>query len=80
MGFIWIIFILVTPMSYSQSPAKKELRVQRICDQPKIDGVLSESFWQDTGVDTGFVQYEPYNGAAPTFPIVNSMISSLLSE
>jgi len=67
-GFIWILFILVTPMSYSQSPAKKELRVQRICDQPKIDGKLTEAFWQEAGVAAGFVQYEPYNGAAPTFP------------
>jgi hypothetical protein len=58
---------LIASWSYSQSTIKKELTALRVCDKPKIDGKLSEECWQAADAATDFVQYEPYNGAAPTF-------------
>ena len=60
--------VLMIQAAYGQPVAKKELKALRVYESPGIDGVLSEAFWQDAEVATGFVQYEPYNGAAPTFP------------
>jgi len=60
--------VLVTPLVYSQSGVKKELKALRISEKPKIDGDLSEECWKVADVAMDFVQYEPYNGATPTFP------------
>ena len=53
--------------SFSQAIPKKELKALRISEEPKIDGKLSESCWQSADAATDFIQFEPYNGAAPTF-------------
>jgi len=63
-----LISILTTFTAFSQRAQKKELKALRIFESPKIDGVLSETFWQEAEAATDFVQYEPFNGAAPTYP------------
>ncbi|NTV84944.1 MAG: carbohydrate binding family 9 domain-containing protein, partial [Bacteroidales bacterium] len=64
------LLILFSPLAYSQPAAKKELKALRITEKPKIDGKLTEECWQTAPGATDFVQYEPYNGAAPTFQTV----------
>ncbi len=59
---------LITLVSFSQAGGShKDLKALRISDKPKIDGNLSEECWQAADAATDFVQYEPYNGATPTF-------------
>jgi hypothetical protein len=70
-----VITVLFTSKVYSQAGIeKKELTAQRITVSPKIDGVLSEECWQTTAPASDFVQYEPYNGAAPTFQTVFKVV------
>lgn len=65
---IFLLFLLFNSiLTLAQAPAKKELGALRIEQKPKIDGVLDDPSWQNAAVATGFVQYEPYNGAQPTF-------------
>jgi hypothetical protein len=58
---------LIAPVSFSQEGGHKDLKALRILDKPKIDGKLSEDCWLAAAAASDFVQYEPYNGAAPTF-------------
>lgn len=64
------IFILAVSPVYPQPLQKKELRASRTSDKPRIDGDLSDECWDMAGTAGDFVQYEPYNGAAPTFQTV----------
>jgi hypothetical protein len=61
------IIILAATLSYPQGADKKEMNATRSEKKPKIDGVLDEAFWQQAKPAKDFVQYEPFNGAAPTF-------------
>lgn len=67
---LFLIFysLFMAPLAFSQPDQKKELKALRIDHAPKIDGVLSEAFWQVAEAATDFIQYEPYNGGAPAFP------------
>ncbi len=51
----------------AQTPAKKALNASRIAERPKIDGDLSDVCWQGADAAVDWVQYEPYNGAEPSF-------------
>lgn len=62
-----LISCLLPILAYSQPAAKKELKALRISEKPKIDGELSEPCWQLADTATDFIQYEPYNGAQPTY-------------
>jgi hypothetical protein len=62
-----LLSVLIAPLSHSQPALKKELKAMRISGKPKIDGILSEECWKAADIATDFIQYEPYNGAAPTF-------------
>jgi len=62
-----LLSILIAPLSHSQPALKKELKAIRISAKPKIDGILSEECWKTADNATDFIQYEPYNGAAPTY-------------
>lgn len=66
-ALLFILVTFMTSMSFSQLTAKKELKAFRVSENPKIDGKLSETCWQTADVATDFIQYEPYNGAAPTY-------------
>jgi hypothetical protein len=65
-----LLSVLAIPLSYSQPAAKKELKALRVTEKPKIDGNLSEKCWQDAEPATDFIQFEPYNGAEPTYKTV----------
>jgi hypothetical protein len=65
---ILLLFVLLKPsIIYSQTGSHKELKAIRISEEPKIDGKLSEQCWQTNNVAADFIQFEPYNGATPTF-------------
>jgi hypothetical protein len=64
---ILILSCLMPLLAMSQAAGHKEMKALRIAEAPKIDGKLSEKCWQDADAAKDFVQYEPYNGAAPTF-------------
>jgi hypothetical protein len=57
----------IIPPGFSQSPVKKQLAAFRIAEKPKIDGKLDETCWKSADQATDFIQYEPYNNAAPTY-------------
>jgi hypothetical protein len=60
-------YLLIISQAFSQAGTKKEMTAQRIAVSPKIDGILSEDCWQAADEAKDFIQYEPYNGAAPTY-------------
>jgi hypothetical protein len=64
---LMLLIVFLAPVVYSQPKAKKEVKALRISVRPKIDGNLTEVCWQEAEPATDFIQYEPYNGAAPTF-------------
>jgi hypothetical protein len=66
--------VFLASLAFSQPAAKKELNALRITEKPRIDGKLTEAFWQAAEVAVDFVQYEPYNGAAPTFQSVFKVV------
>lgn len=47
--------------------AKREMSITRISEPPKIDGVIFDSIWNVVPVVSDFIQYEPLNGAKPSF-------------
>jgi hypothetical protein len=40
----------------------RQLRAQRIAEQPNLDGLVNEAFWQDLDVATDFIQQNPDEG------------------
>lgn len=56
------------PAQTAQQPVERRLcQAVRINPQPpSVDGRLDEEAWQKTAWQSGFVQYEPYEGAEPT--------------
>ncbi len=68
--FNLVIIILFSPLAYSQPGPKKELKALRITEKPKIDGNLDDPCWQNANAATDFIQFEPYNGAEPTFQTI----------
>lgn len=61
------VFLAVVATARSQAVPKKELTAFKTADKPRIDGALSDTCWMAAEMATGFVQYEPYNGAKPSF-------------
>jgi hypothetical protein len=62
-------FVLVTrPARADQAaPEKRVCPAVRVNPQaPEIDGRLDDEAWQKAAWQSGFVQYEPYEGAKPT--------------
>jgi hypothetical protein len=67
LALLLILATSLASMSFSQLNAKKELKAFRITENLKIDGRLSELCWNAADVATDFIQYEPFNGAAPSY-------------
>ena len=66
-GILIVFFILSFAGIYAQE-AKKTITITRTNQAPKIDGLLDDACWQNVEIAKDFVQLEPYNGKAPTFP------------
>ena len=69
-----LLSVITASWGHAQPVGKKELEALRTSEKPKIDGILSESCWQEARAATGLVQYEPYNGAAPTFQTIVKVV------
>lgn len=58
------LFALIPFFLFSQT---KTYQTQRLASQiPRIDGHLNEDFWQNGAWETGFTQFEPVAGVAPS--------------
>lgn len=66
--------LFTSTLILAQSSAKKELKALRINEKITIDGKLDEVNWQSAEGATGFIQYEPYNGAEPTYQSVFKIV------
>ncbi len=73
-SIVLFILLFITTLVIAQTPAKKELKALRINEKVTIDGKLDEEKWQQAEGATDFVQYEPYNGAGPTYQSVFKMV------
>lgn len=62
-----ILFICLVGFSQQE---QKNLEAIRTPVAPKIDGQLNELMWQDALPADDFIQYSPYNAAAPSQPTV----------
>lgn len=61
--FFLALILLFFPPSFSGQERSKVLNIKRIEHPPKIDGVLDDPCWKDIQPVSGFVQYDPVNGA-----------------
>jgi len=50
--------------------SKKRLSIVRTDVAPKIDGILDDTVWKNAAVAKDFIQFDPYNGKAPSQPTV----------
>jgi hypothetical protein len=62
-----VLLLFTSSLVLAQATAKKEFKATRTTEKPKIDGILDELCWQTAAATKDFIQYEPYNGAAPTY-------------
>lgn len=60
-----LIFSLISSFSLAQERSKI-LHIQKINQPPKIDGHLDDGCWQVIQPVSGFIQYDPVNGAPAT--------------
>lgn len=60
-----LIFSLISSFSLAQERSKI-LHIQKINQPPKIDGHLDDDCWQVIQPVSGFIQYDPVNGAPAT--------------
>ncbi len=63
---ILVLFIIQVNLLGQQS--KKVLSIKRVKTAPVIDGNLNDAVWKDAPVAKDFVQFDPYNGKAPSEP------------
>ena len=66
---LWLAAMLAAPSAFAQQsdqPPARELRVARIEGPIKIDGLVTEDFWQDLDVATDFIQQNPDEGQLST--------------
>ncbi|MEJ2051371.1 MAG: hypothetical protein P8Y60_16315, partial [Calditrichota bacterium] len=74
----WILFFLLAVLpigrliaqSGLQDPGtvqSKSISAVRLNSSITVDGVLDEPYWEGAAVASGFRQYEPDEGANPTF-------------
>lgn len=54
--------------AYSLNNEKKTIEIVKASESPKIDGVLDDNSWKHAAIAKDFIQYEPYNGKAPSLP------------
>lgn len=72
LSFLFISISVFSNVATSKSTVNKgdlvskSLLATRLSTSPNIDGDLSETFWKTLPIANNFVQYEPFNGAAPS--------------
>ncbi len=64
--FLALLLNLLVITGYAQET--KTLQAVETNEKIKIDGILNEPAWTQAHTATGFVQYEPSNGAKASFP------------
>jgi hypothetical protein len=47
---------------------KRILRVSKVTESPKIDGIFDDASWINAAIAKDFFQFEPYNGKTPSLP------------
>ncbi|KEY19636.1 DUF5916 domain-containing protein [Kaistella antarctica] len=60
---------LYSQTAESDSISRKKIKITRISNAPKIDGILDEEIWKSAPISKNFVELQPENGKAedPTF-------------
>lgn len=58
--FCVLFFVLFTTFNYSQN--RKEIKITRFNNPPKIDGIINDSQWNGLEPATGFERWMPNNG------------------
>jgi len=66
--FVIAIFFISTLSAISLNNEKKSVEIVKASSSLKIDGVLTETAWQNAAVAKDFIQFEPYNGKKPSLP------------
>lgn len=64
---ILILFVIQGNVVLGQK-TKKVLSIKRVEVAPVIDGNLNDAVWKDAPVAKDFIQFDPYNGKAPSEP------------
>lgn len=65
-----IFFIVKSSLCFSQAPldlSVKSIHADSLEKTPEIDGILNPDIWAKLPLATGFIQYQPYNGARPSY-------------
>ncbi|HSH50315.1 MAG TPA: DUF5916 domain-containing protein, partial [Bacteroidales bacterium] len=62
------ILLAVNTITYSLNNNKQTIEIKKVDQGPKIDGRLDDEIWLNAPVAKDFIQYEPYNGHAPSLP------------
>jgi len=65
------LFVVILGLNFtakSLNNEKKTISIVKVSESPKIDGILNDNAWLNASVAKDFIQFEPYNGAAPTLP------------
>lgn len=66
---LFVVIILISSFTTNAlNNNKRSLGITKVSELPKVDGVLNESIWENTSVAKDFLQYQPYNGKAPSLP------------
>lgn len=63
--FLLVIFLTVFSFSnpaFSQELSKRQYKAAKVTVAPEIDGIIGDTEWSAGEWDSGFTQYEPYNG------------------
>jgi hypothetical protein len=61
--FIIVFALLIANIGFSQDPIiHKEIKINRVQNAPKIDGLLNDEAWKNANTATDFVMFKPENG------------------
>ncbi|MDK2977781.1 MAG: hypothetical protein PWP52_495 [Bacteroidales bacterium] len=67
--FLGICILLgINTIAYSLNNNKQTIEIKKVAQGPKIDGILDDDIWVNAPVAKDFIQFEPYNGYAPSLP------------
>ena len=62
------ILLGINHIAYSLNNNKQTLKINKTEQAPIIDGVLGDEVWKNAALANNFIQFEPYNGSAPSLP------------
>jgi len=68
MNYVEIFFVIITVLCSTLNGKELVISISRTEHQPFVDGCLDDQVWTDVTPITGFTQYHPVEGIAPSEP------------